>query len=141
MSSARRRRAQKGSRQKNQQQGRAGSSQRVAARHGRSRPPSPLRVLWVPLALTLGLVLLSFVPRVSGNPILVRSFWGSAIVLLVWQVVLFLRLKGASEGRSFIVVLRPQHYVQAMLQITVFAYWGYYWRPVYDFVWLLVAPW
>ena len=93
----------------------------------------------MPLALTLGLALLSFVPRVSGNPILVRSFWGAALVLLVWQVVLFLRLRGASEGRSLSTVLRPQHYLQALVQAAVFAYWGWYWRPVYDFVWLLVA--
>ena len=93
----------------------------------------------MPLALTLGLALLSFVPRVSGNPILARSFWGAAIVLLVWQLALFLRLKGASEGRSLTTVLRPQHYLQALVQVAVFVYWGWFWRPVYDFVWLLVA--
>jgi hypothetical protein len=93
----------------------------------------------MPLALTLGLALLSFVPRVSGNPILAGSFWGAAIVLLVWQAALFLRLKGVPEGRSLHAVLRPQHYLQALVQVAVFAYWGWYWRPVYDFVWLLVA--
>ena len=93
----------------------------------------------MPLALTLGLTLLSFVPRVSGNPILARSFWGAAIVLLVWQVALFLRVKGASEGRSLSTVLRPQHYLQALVQLAVLAYWGWYWRPVYDFALLLLA--
>ncbi len=93
----------------------------------------------MPLALTLGLALLSFVPRVSGNPILARSFWGAAMVLLVWQVALFLRVKGASEGRSLSTVLRPQHYLQALVQVAVFAYWGWFWRPVYDFAWLLLA--
>ena len=93
----------------------------------------------MPLALTLGLALLSFVPRVSGNPILARSFWGAAIVLLVWQVALFLRVKGASKGRSLSTVLRPQHYLQALVQVAVFAYWGWFWRPVYDFAWLLLA--
>ena len=92
-----------------------------------------------PLALTLGLALLSFVPRVSGNTTLVRSFWGAAIVLLLWQLVLFLRVRGASEGRSLSTVLRPQHYLQALVQLAVFAYWGWYWRPVYDFAWLLLA--
>jgi hypothetical protein len=125
MSSRRQRRAQQASRHKNRQPA--------------SRSPSPRRVFLVPLALTLGLALLSLVPRVSGNPILQRSFWGAAIVLLVWQVALFLRLRGASEGRSFITILRPQHYLQALIHISVFAYWGWYWRPVYDFVWLLVA--
>ena len=124
MSSPRRRRAHQGSRQKKRQD---------------SPIPSPRRVFLLPLALTLGLALLSLVPRVSGNPILARSLWGAATVLLLWQVALFLRLRGKSEGRSLTTVLRPQHYLQALVQVAVLAYWGWFWRPVYDFVWLLVA--
>ena len=140
MSSARRRRAQRGSRHKKGLQGTDGSQRgRVSDASPGSRTPSPRRVFLVPLALTLGLALLSFVPRVSGNPILARSFWGAALVLLVWQVALFLRVKGASEGRSLSTVLRPQHYLQALVQVAVFAYWGWYWRPVYDFALLLLA--
>ena len=127
MSSARRRRAHQGSRQKERQV------------PGDSRTQSPLRVFLVPLALTLGLALLSIVPRVSGNPILARSFWGAATVLFVWQLVLFLRLRGKSEGRSLTTILRPQHYLQALVQVAVLVYWGWFWRPVYDFFWLLVA--
>ena len=140
MSSARRRRAQQGTRHKKGLQGTDGS-QRGRARDASpgSRTPSPRRVFLAPLALTLGLALLSFVPRVASNPILARSFWGAVIVLLVWQVALFLRVKGASEGRSLSTVLRPQHYLQALVQIAVFAYWGWYWRPVYDFALLLLA--
>jgi|TARA_B100002003_G_scaffold244677_1_gene271160 hypothetical protein len=96
-------------------------------------------VFWVPLVLTLGLGLLSFVPRVQTNITLARSFWAAAAVLLVWQVVLFLRLQGASAGRSFRTVLRLQHYLQAALQVILFSYWGWYWRPVYDMAWLMVA--
>ena len=94
-------------------------------------------MFWVPLALTCGLVLLSFVPRVQDNPVLTRSFWGVAALLLVWQVVLFQRSK--SVGRSLRTELRPQHYVQALVQLALLAYWGWYWRPVYDFAWLLAA--
>ena len=97
------------------------------------------RAFSVPLALTLGLVLLSFVPRVHDNPVLARSFWGAAIVLLVWQVALFLRVTRASVGRSLRTELRPQHYVQAMVQLAVIGYWGWYWRPLYDHAWLLLA--
>ena len=106
---------------------------------GLTPAPSARRVFWVPLALTLSLVLLSFVPRVHDNPVLTRSFWGAALVLLVWQVALFLRLKHASDGRALRTDPRPQHYLQALVQLAVFAYWGWYWRPVYDMVWLLVA--
>jgi hypothetical protein len=96
-------------------------------------------VFWVPLALTLGLVLLSFVPRVQDTSVLAWSLRGAAATLLVWQAWLSVQLQGASAGRSLRTELRPRHYVQAVCQVAVFAYWGYYWRPVYDMVWLLAA--
>ena len=37
------------------------------------------------------------------------------------------------------MVLRQQHYIQMMVQFSVYLYWGYYWRPVYDHLWLLAA--
>ena len=127
MSSARRRRRPRGRGQKKEK--------------ATSKPPPvpSRRAFGAPLALTLGLILLSFVPRVQDNPVLTRSFWGAALALLVWQVVLFVSVKRAGAGRSFVTVLRPPHYVQAMVQVAVFAYWGFYWRPVYDYAWLLVA--
>jgi hypothetical protein len=93
----------------------------------------------MPLALTLGLLFVSFVPRVQQNVVLTRSFWAAVAVLLAWQVWLWLRLRGDSARRSFHVILRPQHYLQATLHTAVFVYWGYFWRPVVDHVWLLVA--
>jgi hypothetical protein len=36
-------------------------------------------------------------------------------------------------------VLRPQHYIQTLVQISLYAYWGYYWRPVYDHLWLIIG--
>ncbi len=59
--------------------------------------------------------------------------------LAVWQAALFLRLKSESAPRFLRVELRPQHYLQAVVQLSVYAYWGYYWRPVYDHAWLFVA--
>ena len=128
------------SRQRSTPQGHRPRTRRGAdGARGLTPAPSARRVFCLPLALTVGLVLLSFVPRVHDNPVLTRSFWGAALALLVWQVTLFARLKRASVGRSFRTELRPQHYVQAMVQLAVFAYWGWYWRPVYDLAWLLVA--
>ncbi|MDX1568477.1 MAG: hypothetical protein R3223_11795, partial [Longimicrobiales bacterium] len=98
-----------------------------------------LDVFWVPLALSLGLVLLSFLPRVQESTVLLQSFWAAAMGLLLWQAILYLKLRREGEGRGFDVVVRKPHYIQAMVQIAVFSYWGYYWRPVYDFAWLLVG--
>ena len=105
----------------------------------RQTPASPHSGFWVPPGLTLGLVLLSLTPRVGDSLVLIRSIWSATLVLLAWQVALYLRMKGKGVVRSLRVELRSQHYIQAVVQATVFAYWGYYWRPVYDYAWLLVA--
>jgi hypothetical protein len=76
---------------------------------------------------------------VARDPAVAASLWGAALALFVWQGALLTAVKRAGAGRSLTVVLRPQHYVQALVQLAVFAYWGYYWRPVYDHAWLLVA--
>ncbi|MCH7747934.1 MAG: RnfABCDGE type electron transport complex subunit D [Acidobacteria bacterium] len=131
MSAARRRRP--------QPRRQRGTGQGAQTARRQAPPPSPLRLFWVPLALTLGLLLVSFVPRIQANVGLTRSLWAAVVGLLVWQVALFARLRGTAEDRSFHTILRPQHYLQASVQVAVFVYWGYFWRPVYDHAWLLVA--
>jgi len=93
----------------------------------------------LPLALTLLLVAMSFTPRVQENEILVWSFWAAAAALLGWQIIVFLTARSRDETREFTIVLRSQHYVQAMVQISVYSYWGYYWQPVYDHAWLIIS--
>ena len=115
---------------------------KAARRQARAEPatanPRP-DILAIPLTLTTALVVLSFAPRIQADPGLAQSFWGAALLLLVWQVLLGLRLATSGETRALDTVLRRQHYLQALVQISVFAYWGWYWRPVYDHAWLLVA--
>ncbi|MCH2355089.1 MAG: SEL1-like repeat protein [Pseudomonadales bacterium] len=91
----------------------------------------------IPLALTVTLFLLSFTPRVQASPMLAWSFWGACIALLLWQLILFISANRAGESHEFSIALRPQHYIQAMVQISLYAYWGYYWRPVYEHFWLI----
>ena len=93
----------------------------------------------IPLGLTLALLSISLVPRVQAHPVLAQSFWGAAAGLLAWQAALFLWLRRQSAAPAIDTVLRPQHYVQAAVQLSVFAYWGWYWRPVYDHAWLLAG--
>jgi hypothetical protein len=93
----------------------------------------------LPLVLTGFMGMLAFLPRVQANPRLTYSFWGAVAVLLVFLAVLATRLKGRGEGRAFDVVVRKQHYIQACVQLSVYAYWGFYWRPVYAFAGLFLA--
>lgn len=104
-----------------------------------SSVPSPRRAFYLPLALTLLLAGLSLSPRVLGSTTLTWSFWGAATALFAWQASLFFHLKRTGAVRSLETALRPQHYVQALVQVAVFAYWGWYWRPVYDMAWLFLG--
>ncbi len=105
MAAARRRRPRQGRQQNTSRGGQTAPSQ--------TPPASPIRLLWVPLALTLGLFLVSFVPRVQQSGVLTRSLWAAAGGLLLWQIALFTRLRRTTAVRSFRTVLRPQHYLQA----------------------------
>ncbi len=109
----------------------------------RPEPTSPVtpsgRIFGIPLALTLALLLISAVPRIQAHTVLAHAFWGAAAALLAWQAVLFLLRRRRNAWPETETVLRPQHYVQAAVQLSVFAYWGWYWRPVYDHAWLLVG--
>jgi hypothetical protein len=104
-----------------------------------SQAPITLGHFKVSLALSAALLLLSFVPRVQENATLQLSFWGAIFSLLVWQGWLLLEAHKRGESFGFTVLLRPQHYVQAMVQCSVYVYWGFFWRPVYDHAWLILA--
>lgn len=111
----------------------------AAGRGPATRSPA-LSAFGVPLALTASLVALSWLPRVQVNASLVRSFWLAAGGLLLWQLVLAIRYARRGEAPLLgLTAPRAQHYVQSLCQLSVFAYWGWHWSPVYDFGWLLVA--
>ena len=93
----------------------------------------------IPLTLIVALAILAVTPRVQGNDVLFWSFVGALLFLAAGFTYLLLMSRRLGEERSFDVILRPQHYIQAMVQFSVYAYWGYYWRPVYDHAWLIIA--
>jgi Na+-translocating ferredoxin:NAD+ oxidoreductase RnfD subunit len=91
----------------------------------------------VPLVFTTGLLALTLLPRLRQNEALTWSFWGAAALLLAWQGVLAVRSR--TRGPLRLARPRAQHYVQSLCQFAVYAYWGWYWPQVYDFVPLLVG--
>jgi len=111
---------------------------RAHSRKAAESPPSR-GVFMAPAAFALGLLLVSLAPRVAGETLLAASFRGAALFLLTWSALLFAVVARAGATRSLHAVIRPQHWLQALVQLAVFAYWGYYWRPVYAHVWLLVG--
>ncbi len=89
----------------------------------------------LPLGAVLCLGLLSFDSNIYGHARLRWSLWGASLSLLVWLGWL------CAAGRKPTVALRivKAHYVQALIQLCIFAYWGWYWPPVYDMAPLIAA--
>ncbi|MBX3463564.1 MAG: hypothetical protein KF830_10360 [Planctomycetes bacterium] len=99
--------------------------------------PAPALVR-LPIVLIAALLACLLLPRVRDNTNLFAAFAGAAAGLLAWQVVLWLRAR--RSGRALAVEYLPpvrQHYIQACVQLCLYAYWGYWWvqpdggRPIY----------
>ncbi len=91
----------------------------------------------MPLAFIVALAAFAWLPSVQANPRLLWSILAASGALAAWLGALGL----ASRRRTLTleVVLRKQHWVQACAHASIFAYWGWYWRPVYDWAPLIVA--
>jgi hypothetical protein len=78
-------------------------------------------------------------PRWHASAAVSTTLQGTAAILLLWFLLLLIRQK--RDRSSYIVSFAPlaPHYVQAILQLCIYAYWGWYWRPVYDHSGLIVA--
>jgi hypothetical protein len=91
----------------------------------------------VPLGFTVALLAMTALPRLQMSPIVTWSFWGAGAALLLWQVLLL--FLGHRPFRIVRVPPRQQHYVQSFCHAAVYAYWGWFWPPVYDFMPLLLG--
>lgn len=95
------------------------------------------RGIWerLPLApLLLAALLLAFLlaPPVRGSAGYTTAFLGASGFLAGWSLLLWVLVRRG--GRCFAIELappRPQHYIQASVQICIYIYWGWYWRDVY----------
>ena len=99
----------------------------------------PARALALPAAFALALAALAAVGSVRAQPGLLWAIGGSAGALLAWGAVLHLLAVRRRRTFALDVVLRKQHYVQACAQLSVYVYWGWYWREVYDSAHLIAA--
>lgn len=90
------------------------------------------RPLALPLAFTLALIALSFIPSVSHHQVLRWSFWGAAATLLAWNAAMLVLVRRSGRALVVEVSLRKQHYIQACAHLSILTYWGWYWHTVYD---------
>ena len=99
----------------------------------------PLRGFSVAFVFIFGLALFGLIDQVRTNPGLFWSFMGAVAVLLAWSALLFASAWRHRRRLTLEFDPRPQHYLQACLQTAIFAYWGWYWRQVYDSYYLVIA--
>src|SRR6185312_5770291 len=100
---------------------------------------APQRALLLPLAFAGGFAGLVALPAVRQHEPLLWTFLGIAAALVVWAIEAMVSAKQRQKTYSLLVVLRPQHYLQACAQGSVLLYWGWYWREVYSAWYLLLA--
>ena len=93
------------------------------------------RVSLLPLLFIAALAGLAALPPIRENPRTLAAFLGAAGALSLWNVALLIRRRALVLE----VVLKKQHYMQACVQGSLLAYWGWYWRPVYDFAPFILA--
>ena len=88
--------------------------------------------IFIPLAIGGMIAALTGSARVHTSGMLAQSFWGAATVLIVWNVMLLAAPNLRAAAGRIDARLRAQHYIQAVCQLAVYLYWGWYWSPVYD---------
>jgi hypothetical protein len=94
----------------------------------------------LPLVLTTLFLGFLFLPRVRANPALTWSFVAVGAGLYAWTLGLWAVTR--RKGRVLRIELTPplpSHYIQASVQLCIYAYWGWYWRPVYAEAPLILA--
>jgi TPR repeat protein/drug/metabolite transporter superfamily protein YnfA len=96
----------------------------------------PLRLAF---ALTVVFGCFALLPIVRANARLEWSILGAALALLLFQFLL--RQQVARSGRRlyYEFLARPVHYVQLMMHMSIYAYWGWYWREVYHQIPLIIC--
>ena len=100
---------------------------------------SPAQAFSLAFFLTGILASFALLKPVLDSPRLWWSFVGTAALLFVWNVILYVSAR--RQGRSWFIepALRPQAFVQACAHLSIFLYWGWYSRRVYDRLYLVAA--
>lgn len=90
---------------------------------------------FLPLPFIAGLFGLTLLPVVREHPAMLESVMGVVGALALWYIALLIR----GSAFSLEVSLQKQHYIQACVQSSVLAYWGWFWPDVYSFLPLILA--
>jgi TPR repeat protein/uncharacterized membrane protein len=95
--------------------------------------------LFAPSVFAVGLLALSFLPRIAGQAALAMQVRAGAGLLVVANVLLAMRASREKAALEAQVIVRRPHWVQMLTQSGVYAYWGRYWAEVAAHVPLIAA--
>lgn len=104
----------------------------------RSTSVSSVRGLFVPAGFAVALALLA-VLQFAGQDLLLRACLGAAGVLAAWTLMLATRAHRSGRALTYQIQIHRHHWVQALAQGTVYAWWGWHESLVYAFMPLLLA--
>ena len=96
-------------------------------------------ILSFPMACSAALAGLVLLPAVAPGTRLYWSLCGAAGFLAAWSALLASAQMRRPRSLTVEIALRRQHYIQALAQASIFLYWGWHWREVYDSVHLIAA--
>lgn len=99
----------------------------------------PRSAVALPFGFATALLVFCLVNQVRHDAPLVWSLFSAALLLMTWNVALFVLAARSQRVLVVHVALRKQHYVQACAHSAILLYWGWYWRPVYDSTWLIAV--
>ena len=106
-----------------------------------SQTPGVPKAVWLALAFgfPLALGILSVATQWHTSAAVSLTLQVSAVTLALWLagLVFWQNTKGIKSHATFKAI--PSHYGQAIVHTSILLYWGWYWRPVYDHLWLIVA--
>ena len=90
-------------------------------------------------SIVVAILLLSALPAVLSNVGLRAALWGAAAFVVLGTASVFGSARAQGRVLEFEFVARRPHYLQAVLQAIIYAYWGYHFRLVYDQIPLIAA--
>jgi hypothetical protein len=105
----------------------------------RSQNRSQQFAIGLPVLFSAGLLAFALYPTVRETPRLLWSLLGTGAVLVAWSLALLASARATHRSFTLDISLRKQHYVQACAHTSIFLYWGWFWQPVYDSAYLIVA--
>ncbi|HNO79354.1 MAG TPA: RnfABCDGE type electron transport complex subunit D [Phycisphaerae bacterium] len=117
----------------------AGSAHNNPSRSTQPTAPGGSRLSMLPVLCIAGLFAFALLPDARANARLFFSIIGAAAGLSLWGAILLFLHRRSGRRLAVEVAIAKPHYVQAVVQIVILAYWGWYWPRAYDEIPLIAA--